>query len=213
MKILSFKEKEPYEADRSLARAVVKGDERAIREFMDIYFPRLYRFALVRMNDDHAAAEDVVQQTLTIAARKMSTYRGEATLMSWLGQICRRELVRHARKDRRRGQVITLFDDEPLLESLMQTLEAGDTPEQVNQRAELISMVHLVLDQLPGRNGDVLEWKYIDGLSIAEISERLGIGTEAVQSQLARARRAFKQSFSELHEMIEKDGYANEFSR
>ena len=180
----------------------MRGDERAIREFMDIYFPRLYRFALMRMDDDHASAEDVVQQTLSIAARKMGTYRGEASLMTWLAQICRRELIRDLNKSARRNKSITLFDDEPLFEALMATLDTeDDTPVNLSERAELIDMVHSILDQLPGRNGDVLEWKYIDGLSIAEISERLNIGTEAVQSQLARARRAFRQAFSEAHQL------------
>ena len=46
------------------------------------------------------------------------------------------------------------------------------------------------------RHGDFLEWKYIDGLSIIEIAGRLDIGTEAVQSQLARAKRNFKRAFT-----------------
>lgn len=202
MKILNFKSDQPYREDRDLAQAMLKGNERAITEFMDIYFPRLYRFALMRMNDDHAGAEDMVQQTLTIAARKIGTYRGEASLMTWLAQICRRELVRYLQKVQRQSKVVTLFDDEPLFEALMDTIDVNDdNPLDLTEKAELITMVHAVLDQLPHRNGDVLEWKYIDGLSIVEISSRLGIGEEAVQSQLARARRAFKQAFSELHEL------------
>lgn len=202
MKVLNFRSDTPYREDRELARAMLKGNERAITEFMDIYFPRLYRFALMRMNDDHAGAEDVVQQTLTIAARKIGTYRGEASLMTWLAQICRRELVRYMQKVQRQQKVVTLFDDEPLFEALLETIDVDEhSPDNLAERAELITLVHTVLDQLPHRNGDVLEWKYIDGLSINEISERLGIGSEAVQSQLARARRAFKQAFSELHEL------------
>ncbi len=188
--------------DRRLTRAMVRGDEPAIREFMEIYFPRLFRFALMRMNNDHASAEDVVQETLTIAARKIDSYRGEASLMTWLAQICRREIARHMKKSERRDNVITLFDDEPLFAALMETVDGMESdPQTSTERAEIITLVHLILDQLPNRHGDVLEWKYIEGLSIKEIAERLGVGTEAVQSQLARARRTFKEAFSELHEL------------
>ena len=45
-----------------------------------------------------------------------------------------------------------------------------------------------MLDRLPARYGDVLEWKYIEGRSVEEIGERLGIGQTAAQSVLARAR-------------------------
>ena len=202
MKLMSSHNERPHQTDRDLAQNMLRGDERAIAEFMDTYFPRLYRFALLRMNDDHAGAEDVVQQTITIAARKIATYRGEASLMTWLAQICRRELVRHVQKAQRRSKVVTLFDDEPLFAALLETIDEGfDNPMDFTERAELIGLVHVILDQLPNRSGDVLEWKYIDGLSILEISARLGVGTEAVQSRLARARRAFKQAFTDVHRL------------
>ena len=199
MKLLRFK-KSLYEEDKALARGMLKGDEVAIVEFMDIYFPRLYRFALLRMSDDPSGAEDVVQQTLIIAARKIGSYRGEASLMTWLAQICRRELARQVQKNQKRSRIITLFDDDPLIEAIMETID-GDNPENLTERTELITLIHTILDQLPNRNGDILEWKYIDGLTIREIGERLNMGSEAVQSKLARARRAFKQAFSELHEL------------
>ena len=49
-----------------------------------------------------------------------------------------------------------------------------------------------MLDRLPGRYGDALEWKYIEGHSVEEIGQRLGIGHTAAQSLLARARVAFR---------------------
>ena len=51
-----------------------------------------------------------------------------------------------------------------------------------------------VLDRLPARYGDVLEWKYIEGRSVEEIGELLGIGQIAAQSVLARARVAFREA-------------------
>jgi len=51
-----------------------------------------------------------------------------------------------------------------------------------------------VLDRLPSRYGDVLEWKYVDGDSVEQIGERLGIGHTAAQSMLARARTAFREA-------------------
>lgn len=182
---------------------MLRGDEKAISEFMEIYFPRLFRFALVRLNNDATSAEDVVQQTLTIAARRIVTYRGEAALMTWLTQICRRELNRHGHKATVLNKIVTLFDDEPLASAFLDTLESDekDKPLDFAEKAELISCVHLVLDQLPNRHGDFLEWKYIDGLSTKEIAQRLNIGVEAVQSQVARAKKTFKRAFSELYEL------------
>lgn len=170
---------------------------------MDVYFPRIYRFALVRLNHDETSAEDIVQQTLTNAARRIVTYRGEASMMTWLAQICRHEIGRYFKQTKTRDKVVILFDDEPLASALFDMLEGDskDNPLDFSESEELVSMVHLVLDQLPNRHGDVLEWKYIDGLSVKEIAERLCIGTEAVQSQLARAKGTFRRAFGELYEL------------
>ena len=51
-----------------------------------------------------------------------------------------------------------------------------------------------VLDRLPSRYGDVLEWKYIEGRSVEEIGVLLGVGQAAAQSLLARARVAFREA-------------------
>jgi RNA polymerase sigma-70 factor (ECF subfamily) len=72
------------------------------------------------------------------------------------------------------------------------------------RRVELLRFIQVALDKLPARYGDVLEWKYIEGHSIKEISVRLNIGTEATQSLLARAKRAFADVYSSMTEGFER---------
>ncbi len=65
----------------------------------------------------------------------------------------------------------------------------------------------MALDLLPGSYGEVLEWKYIYGLSVAEIGERMSTGPKAVESLLGRARKSFRQVFSVLvHGQVVYDG-------
>lgn len=189
-----------HEADLQQARSMLKGDEVALRRFIDRYFPRLYRFALSRLRNDHEAAEEVVQDTLTIAARRIETYRGEASLFTWLAQICRRELVRLAKKNQLRRETVILVEDDPTVRAVVETLEGSsqDDPFKNCARDDVIRLVQLSLDCLPDRYSDALEWKYIEGLSTAEISTRLGIGRAATDSLLARARHSFKNGFQEI---------------
>ena len=65
---------------------------------------------------------------------------------------------------------------------------------RVTAARETRRLVQSVLDRLPARYGDVLEWKYIEGRSVEEIGELLGIGQTAAQSLLARARVAFREA-------------------
>ena len=129
MKLLKFNQNTLHPQDLQLAKRMLSGDEKAISEFMDVYFPRLYRFARVRLNHDETSAEDIVQQTLTSAARRIVTYRGEASMMTWLAQICRHELGRYFKQTKARDKVVTLFDDEPLASAFFDTLE-GDSRER-----------------------------------------------------------------------------------
>ncbi len=203
MKLVGLFQNTSHPHDWKLAQRMLKGDDQAISEFMDIYMPRLFRFAMVRLDHVESDAEDMVQQTLAIAARRISTYRGEASMMTWLAQICRREISRFWRQNTARNKVVSLFDDEPLAEAFLDTVEgdSSDRPLDYSEREELVSLIHVVLDHLPNRHGDVLEWKYVDGLSTKEIAQRLGIGDEAVQSQLARAKRTFRSAFGEMYEL------------
>ena len=80
--------------DRSLAARAVRGDDQAFNELFEIYFPRLFRFALRRVADENVA-EDIVQSTLIKAMRSLSSWRGEASLFTWLCTICRHEVHDH----------------------------------------------------------------------------------------------------------------------
>lgn len=180
--------------DRKLARRILKGDEKALRSFMDEYFPRLYRYIRHRVKNE-ADAEDIVQVVLAQAARRLETYRGEATLLTWLIQICRHEISRQLRESARTMDMMTPFLNDNLLRSVVESLEAEGipTPEEESRRIELVQLVQFTLDQLPEHYASALELKYIEGFSSREIAQRLTISDEATQSLLARARRAFRE--------------------
>ena len=178
---------------------MLAGEEAAFEEFFKTNFPRLYRFALIRLGYDEDAAEEVVQATLCKAIGKLETYRGEAALFTWLCTFCRHEMSAHFKKLKRESSVIGLVEDSPEvrsdLESLAQTL---DDPEEALHRSEISRLVQVTLDYLPPKYGDALEWKYIQGLNVKEIAERLNIGPKAAESLLTRAREAFRDGFESL---------------
>jgi RNA polymerase sigma-70 factor, ECF subfamily len=185
----------PMKDDRELVAAMLAGDERAFTTFFETYFPRVYRFALPRLNRDVDATKDVVQGTLVKAMRAIGDWRGEAALFTWLCQICRHQIADHVRSERRHASKVVLIDDSDEVRAALESIAAPSTddPLQGADRAELSRLVHALLDQLPSRYGEALEWKYVEGRSVEEIGERLGIGPTAAQSLLARARVAFRE--------------------
>jgi RNA polymerase sigma-70 factor (ECF subfamily) len=183
-------------SDLQLARRMLAGDEAALEEFFAEFFPRLYRFARARLEGDDDAAEEAVQATMTRAVRKLHTFRGEAAMFTWLCALCRREISAHRARTGTTVEV-SLVDDEPGVRAALDALAilASDDPESQLQRRELSRLVQVTLDHLPGRYGDALEWKYLQGLSVDEIAARLGLGSKAAESLLTRARQAFREGF------------------
>jgi RNA polymerase sigma-70 factor, ECF subfamily len=177
-------------ADRFLVARLLRGDEEAFAELFDRNFGPLYRFALPRVADEDAA-EEVVQTTLCRAVRKLAGYRGEAALLTWLTTICRHEIATYFERRKKAPPMIDLSDDLPEIRAALESLGAEETV----QRREVARLVHVVLDRLPGRYGDALEWKYLDGLTVAEIAERLTLAPKAAESLLTRARVAFRDAF------------------
>jgi RNA polymerase sigma-70 factor, ECF subfamily len=184
-------------SDIDLARRVLAGDEAAFDEFFDRYFPRLYRFALARLDNNEDAAEEIVQQALIRALERLHSYRGEAALLTWLCTLCRREIAARHEYDTRRREV-SLVDDRPDIRVALDALAASESvgPEATLGRRELAELVRLTLDHLPGHYGEVLEWKYMQDLSVNEIADRLGVGYKAAESLLTRARAAFRDGFA-----------------
>ncbi|MCG8369144.1 MAG: RNA polymerase sigma factor [Proteobacteria bacterium] len=192
--------------DKKLLKQLLAGDERAFDRFFDENFSRLYRFALTRLSDDPDAAREVAQISLSKAVRKLHTYKAEAALFTWLCSICRNETSDWLARQGRYREHIVLTEDFADVRAAVESLRAPEqmSPERHYRRVELLRLIQVALDNLPPKYGDVLEWKYIEGHSTKEISNRMGIGREAAQSLLARARRAFADVYSSLSGGLER---------
>ncbi|MCS6947587.1 MAG: sigma-70 family RNA polymerase sigma factor [Steroidobacteraceae bacterium] len=181
------------DANRDLVSRLLAGDERAFKAFFDEYFDRLYRFALVRTGGDQDLAAEVAQRTLCKAMGALRQWRGDATLFTWLVQICRHELADRAeiqRRDLRRYASMDQCDSVRAVAYAVSDPQSDHTVELHGREVGLL--LRAILDELPGRYGEVLQWKYLDERSVDDIAAELGASFEAAQSILARARNAFR---------------------
>ncbi len=193
---------EPEEAvssreDKQLAGRMARGDDAAFNQFFDEYYPRIYRFCVRRITE--SAAEDVAQTVIIQGIRKIASFRGEASLLTWLTQIARNEIRAHYRSSARFRLEVAVEDNEAVraeVESIASDPEWN--PEPAAEYSQRQHAIQLILDHLPGQYGTLLEMKYIESLSVEEIAERLGSTVVSVQSKLARARAAFTRQFDAL---------------
>jgi len=183
------------DSEAELVKRLLSGDQTAFDRFIADYYPRLYRFAYRRVSGNRDVALDVVQATFEKVIPRLGSWRGEAPLFSWMCGFCRFHIAAIWKEQQRE-----LPEDEPNVRAALDSLAALDSPEQDLQRKELGHFVRMVLDQLPRHYDEALEWKYIAGLSVSEIAQRLSTTTKAAESLLTRAREAFRDAFAELAE-------------
>jgi len=183
--------------ERTLVRGLVDGDEQAFEEFSDAYIPALHRFASGRLNHDRELTREIVQGTLVKAIAKISSFRGEAALMTWLCACCKAEISAHFRRNRRRPAEVE-WTDEQVAEATPLNRTPLDGPETSFLRGEVAALVHAALDLLPRRYGQVLEWKYLDNIPVQQIADRMSLKMKAAESLLTRARNAFRETYARL---------------
>jgi RNA polymerase sigma-70 factor (ECF subfamily) len=169
------------------------GEQRAFDEFFRSNVPRLIAFTARRSGLDGASVEDIVQNTLVKAMRNLGRYRGEASLFTWLTQICRHELADVTRKAARRPAHVSLEEPEQVASQLRMPANREPAAE-VDIELHRTAVIQ-TLNALPERYALALEAKYGDGLSVEEIAAMLGVTPIAAQSLLARAREAFRDQW------------------
>jgi RNA polymerase sigma-70 factor (ECF subfamily) len=186
--------------DQELVARLLRGDARAFDQFFNEYYPKLFRFVKRRLPRDAATAEDVAQATLCRALESLHTFRGEAALMTWLCTLCRRELGARWREARPYAGAASLAEDDPEVRAALESLLAAESSDPLLQagREEVRESICAALDYLPAPYADILEWKYVRDMSVAEIAQRLGRSAKATESLLTRAREAFRETFTLL---------------
>ncbi|MFZ2508244.1 MAG: hypothetical protein WAW79_07215, partial [Steroidobacteraceae bacterium] len=144
--------------DLKLVKRLIAGDARSFDAFFGSYFPRLYRFALARLDGDADLAEETAQVVLCQALSRFSTYRGEAPLFSWLCTFCRHEISKQ-RKARSRAQGDRpLTEDDPAIRTALDTLLSASSlePDVAVYEQDVRRLVKVALDHLPSLYSDVL---------------------------------------------------------
>jgi RNA polymerase sigma-70 factor, ECF subfamily len=174
--------------DAQLVQSARASDADAWRRLYERYLPLVWRRAYALVGDVHAA-EDVTSETMLALVRNLDRLAGDAACVAgWLASVVSRQAAEHHRQ-------VYRARDKLAAAATMSTSAAGDGPSAPLEIEETRREVLRALDELPERLRLALEWKYLEGLGVREIAERLGESERAVEAVLYRARRGFRQLF------------------
>jgi len=163
--------------------AVQRGDRDAFAALMARYQNRLYRY-LLRWVRDHAAAEDLFQQTWMRILASLHRYDAGRNFDAWLFAIARNLVMDHLRS--RKPDSI----EEPVAEGLsLSDSIATDVPGALEQllRSERAAQVQRALESQPPVFREILSLRFEEEMKLEEIAEVLSVPLGTVKSRLARA--------------------------
>lgn len=129
-----------------------------------------------------ATADDLTQEVLLKAHRRLPQIRDPRRLMGWVIQIARNTLIDHFR----RVKQLEPIDDQRLAEEVDQ-YDATEV-EEAQLREALFRCVRSIVQNLPQKYREALTLTLYDGLTQAELAKMLGLSVSAAKSRVQRAR-------------------------
>jgi RNA polymerase sigma factor (sigma-70 family) len=183
------------------ARALA-GHADAVQALTDAVLPPLYRFCLYRVGHNRHFCEEVVQETLVGALAGLERYEPERVgnnIFPWLIGLARNEIQRVLVREKAAVSLDALWArmDQELL-TVFSRLESEPFADEFLRREETRELVNATMSQLPAHYREALEAKYVAGTSVRDLAAAWQVSEKAVESQLTRARKAFRGTFVAL---------------
>ena len=174
-------------SEPEMIAAILAGDIQLYHELIRPYERSIYVMALSYMKNE-ADAEDVAQEAIVRALRKLSSFRAESKFSTWLISIT----INEARTRLRRQVLVRMESLDQLLEEdtgLSPALlrDWREIPSEAIERDEVRMLIQQAVDQLPDIYREVFLLRDVEQLSINEAAEALTISIPSVKVRLHRA--------------------------
>jgi len=177
--------------DAALVEQLRRGDAGGAEALVGAYGDRVYRLA-IRITGNASDAEEVVQDALWTASRKIDTFRGAAAFGSWVYRITANTAYEKLRRRRSRRNEVSWEDLGPAFDEKGQHAEvAVDWSGRLKDPAietELKTVLSVAIDELPADHRTAFVLHDVEGLSNPEIAQTLHLKLGTVKSRVHRAR-------------------------
>jgi RNA polymerase sigma-70 factor (ECF subfamily) len=173
--------------ERTLIGRVLAGDAAAERALYDAHVDRVYRLCWRLAGGDRDLAQDFAQETFVRAFDRLSAFRGDAALSTWLHAIAVSVSLNGLRRHRRRQQCETSLNGNTAAAAV--TAPDATAPELRARLREAIAA-------LPDRYRTVFVLYDVEGYTHEEIGRVLDMPTGTSKARLSRARARLRQALA-----------------
>jgi RNA polymerase sigma-70 factor (ECF subfamily) len=155
---------------------------------------RWLRTVLVARGVDRGALDEVMQDIAAEAMRCAPQLRKASRSAAWLYRLAVLQVLLYRRRVGRRRKLAARFADSGAAPA--EAVEHDPLAWLLAEEAQ--RLVRQAIATLPPRDGEILLLKYTEDFSYAQLAERLGISTSAVEARLHRARARMRTALTQL---------------
>jgi RNA polymerase sigma-70 factor, ECF subfamily len=174
--------------ERELVTRMLNKDEAAFFSFVRTHEKALFNFIMRQLHDEHVAQE-LVQDVFIDFLEALRNFQFGSSLKTFLFSVAKFKIIDVIRKKKVKK---ILFSSMP--DYVVDNLAPVFLEDEVEQH-ELAGRISSIIASLPHDYQTILRLKYMDGVRVKEISERLALPFKATESLLFRARKAFVKLF------------------
>jgi RNA polymerase sigma-70 factor (ECF subfamily) len=184
--------------EAQLVEAARRNEPGAVRLIIRQQNRRLYRIARSILRDD-SEAEDVLQEAYARAFTSLDGFRGDARFGTWLARIVMNEALGRLRRRRPTLELSAVTESAGANAQIIPFPNANPEldPETIMARREIHRLLERAIDELPEDFRTVLVARLVEGMSVEDTAELLGILPETVKTRLYRARRLLKREMED----------------
>ena len=169
--------------EKELILLMQQGDEAAFESLLRLYEKKIYTLCR-RMCGNDEDAQEAAQDAFLALWRSAKSFRGDASLSTWLYRLATNACIDLLRRNQRGGERVSLDDEETTFE----LADAAPLPEQALERKETQRLIEEGLAALPEEYRAILLLREADGLSYTEIAEAMHLELGTVKSRISRGR-------------------------
>jgi RNA polymerase sigma-70 factor (ECF subfamily) len=186
------------EREAALIAAILAGERDKFHDLIRPYERQVYLTALSLVKNE-AEAEDVAQEAILRAYRKLASFRGDAKFSTWLIAITLNEARTRLREEKRAS--FDSLDDHDAQEGDYTPAALTDwreVPLEALERLEILALMRQAVADLPDAFRQVVMLRDMEELSVNETAEALGISIALVKVRLHRARLLLQKRLAPL---------------
>lgn len=182
---------------RESIQKVKKGDQQAFETIVSFYQNRIY-YHCYRMTGNTYEAEDLAQETFVRAFVNIKSFDSKRKFSTWLYRIATNVTIDRLRKRKPDFFLEQTVEGTENLNMYSQIPSEQDIPEEEVERLDLQEQIQKHILSLPPIYRSVVILRYIDELSLNEISNVLDIPLGTVKTRLYRGREALRTKLQNL---------------